>query len=97
MPLLAASIDPHRVRDALLVTLAVAAGAVDALVWLALGKVFSAFMTGNVVLVAVGLSTHDSGLALRAAGDAAQWSGTRIERRRLAMVLGGPELVSHGR
>jgi hypothetical protein len=48
MPLLAASIDPHRVRDALLVTLA-------------------------------------------------QWSGTRIERRRLAMVLGGPELVSHGR
>jgi len=48
MPLLAASIDPHRVRDALLVMLA-------------------------------------------------QWSGTRIERRRLAMVLGGPEPVSHGR
>jgi uncharacterized membrane protein YoaK (UPF0700 family) len=62
-----ALIDPHRVRDALLAVLAMAAGAVDALAWLALGKVFSAFMTGNVVFVAVGLSSHDSGLALHAA------------------------------
>ncbi len=67
MLLLPASIDPHRVRDALLAALAVAAGSVDALAWLALGKVFSAFMTGNVVFIAVGLSSHDSGLALHAA------------------------------
>ena len=61
------SIDPHRVRDGLLAALAVAAGSVDALAWLALGKVFSAFMTGNVVFIAVGLSSHDAGLALHAA------------------------------
>jgi uncharacterized membrane protein YoaK (UPF0700 family) len=58
---------PHRIRDALLAVLALAAGSVDALSWLALGKVFSAFMTGNVAFVAVGLSSHDLGLALRAA------------------------------
>jgi uncharacterized membrane protein YoaK (UPF0700 family) len=67
MLLLPASTDPHRVRDALLAALALAAGSVDALTWLALGKVFSAFMTGNVVFIAVGLSSHDSGLAMHAA------------------------------
>jgi uncharacterized membrane protein YoaK (UPF0700 family) len=67
MPWLKLSIDPHRLRDALLVVLAMAAGSVDALAWLALGKVFSAFMTGNLVFIAVGLSSHDSGLALHAA------------------------------
>jgi uncharacterized membrane protein YoaK (UPF0700 family) len=58
--------DPHRIRDALLAVLALAAGSVDALSWLALGKVFSAFMTGNIVFIAVGLSSHDSVLALHA-------------------------------
>ena len=58
---------PHRIRDVLVVMLALAAGAVDALSWLALGKVFSAFMTGNIVFVAVGLSSHDSVLSLHAA------------------------------
>ncbi len=95
-------------------------------------------MTGNLVFIAVGLSSHDSALALHAViavgafgagawataavmtfamgmqtavavalgvhavfttaatatwtvllGDAAHWSATRIERRRLALVLGG--------
>jgi uncharacterized membrane protein YoaK (UPF0700 family) len=58
---------PQRTRDVLLSVLAVAAGSVDALSWLALGKVFSAFMTGNVVFIAVGLSSRDSVLALHAA------------------------------
>ena len=40
-----------RVRDALLVALTVSTGAVDALSWLGLGKVFSAFMTGNLVFL----------------------------------------------
>jgi uncharacterized membrane protein YoaK (UPF0700 family) len=57
----------HRVRDGLLGALALAAGAVDALTWLALGKVFSAFMTGNVVFIAVGVSSHKLSLALHAA------------------------------
>jgi uncharacterized membrane protein YoaK (UPF0700 family) len=42
-------LDDDRVRDTLLVGLTVSTGAVDALSWLGLGKVFSAFMTGNLV------------------------------------------------
>jgi uncharacterized membrane protein YoaK (UPF0700 family) len=59
--------DPRRVRDALLGVLAFAAGAVDVLSWLALGKVFSGFMTGNVVFLAAGLFAHQSELSLHAA------------------------------
>jgi uncharacterized membrane protein YoaK (UPF0700 family) len=40
-----------RVRDLLLVALTVATGAVDAVSWLVLDKVFSAFMTGNFVFL----------------------------------------------
>jgi uncharacterized membrane protein YoaK (UPF0700 family) len=40
-----------RVRDALLVALTFSTGAVDALAWLTLGHVFSAFMTGNLVFL----------------------------------------------
>src|ERR1700687_612530 len=46
-----------RFRDLLLNGLAVSSGAVDAISFLALGKVFSAFMTGNIAF-----------LGLRAAG-----------------------------
>ncbi|MDX6407043.1 MAG: hypothetical protein QOE13_114 [Gaiellaceae bacterium] len=38
-------------RDLLLFALTLSTGAVDAFSWLGLGKVFSAFMTGNVVFV----------------------------------------------
>jgi uncharacterized membrane protein YoaK (UPF0700 family) len=44
------------VRDLLLVGLAVCSGAVDAISYLALGKVFSAFMTGNIVFLGLGLT-----------------------------------------
>ena len=40
-----------RVRDLLLNALAVSSGAVDAISFLALGKVFSAFMTGNIAFL----------------------------------------------
>src|SRR5258707_5819480 len=40
-----------RVRDFLLNALTVSSGAVDAISFLALGKVFSAFMTGNVAFL----------------------------------------------
>jgi uncharacterized membrane protein YoaK (UPF0700 family) len=43
--------DDRHVRDLLLVALTVSTGAVDALSWLVLGKVFSAFMTGNLVFL----------------------------------------------
>jgi uncharacterized membrane protein YoaK (UPF0700 family) len=41
-------VDVQRARDASLVLLTVSTGAVDAISWLGLGKVFSAFMTGNL-------------------------------------------------
>jgi uncharacterized membrane protein YoaK (UPF0700 family) len=63
----AAGRDPHRTRDLLLAVLAFAAGSIDVLSWLALGKVFSAFMTGNVVFLAAGLFSHQSELSLHAA------------------------------
>src|ERR1700738_3053400 len=40
-----------RVRDLLLSALTVSSGAVDAISFLALGKVFTAFMTGNIVFL----------------------------------------------
>src|SRR5437899_2250764 len=40
-----------RVRDLLLNGLTVSSGAVDAISFLALGKVFSAFMTGNIAFL----------------------------------------------
>jgi uncharacterized membrane protein YoaK (UPF0700 family) len=66
-PVTTAGWDPHRIRDLLLAALAFAAGSIDVLSWLALGKVFSAFMTGNVVFLAAGLFSHQSELSLHAA------------------------------
>jgi uncharacterized membrane protein YoaK (UPF0700 family) len=63
----AAGWDPYRVRDVLLAALAFAAGSIDVMSWLALGKVFCAFMTGNVVFLAAGLFEHQSELSLHAA------------------------------
>jgi uncharacterized membrane protein YoaK (UPF0700 family) len=51
--------DPTRVRDGLLVALTLSTGAVDAVSWLVLGKVFSAFMTGNIVFVGLLLGGAD--------------------------------------
>jgi uncharacterized membrane protein YoaK (UPF0700 family) len=65
--LTAAGSDPHRIRDVLLAVLAFAAGSIDVLSWLALGRVFCAFMTGNVVFLAAGLFSHQSELSLHAA------------------------------
>jgi uncharacterized membrane protein YoaK (UPF0700 family) len=58
---------PHHIRDLLLGVLAFAAGSIDVLSWLAVGKVFSAFMTGNVVFLAAGLFSHHAELSLHAA------------------------------
>jgi uncharacterized membrane protein YoaK (UPF0700 family) len=48
-----------RVRDLLLMALTVSSGAIDAISYLALGKVFTAFMTGNIVFL--GLRTASAG------------------------------------
>jgi uncharacterized membrane protein YoaK (UPF0700 family) len=56
-----------RVRDLLLNALTVSSGAVDAISFLALGKVFSAFMTGNIAffgLRVAGASNAPGGVAI---------------------------------
>jgi uncharacterized membrane protein YoaK (UPF0700 family) len=45
-----------RSRDLLLVALTVASGAVDAISYFGLGKTFSAFMTGNMVFIGLGIA-----------------------------------------
>src|SRR5216684_2920012 len=45
-----------RVRDLLLKALTVSSGAVDAISFLALGKIFTAFMTGNIVFLGLRLA-----------------------------------------
>ena len=43
-------------RDPLLIALTVASGAVDAISYFGLGKIFSAFMTGNIVFLGFGIA-----------------------------------------
>jgi uncharacterized membrane protein YoaK (UPF0700 family) len=52
----ARSLAPTTVRDLLLVALTFSSGAVDAISFIALGKVFTAFMTGNFVFLGLGLA-----------------------------------------
>jgi uncharacterized membrane protein YoaK (UPF0700 family) len=54
-------------RDALLIALTVSSGAVDAISFLGLGKVFTAFMTGNVVFLGQRTAGADGPDALRVA------------------------------
>lgn len=51
---------PETVRDLFLVGLAITSGAVDAIVWLTLGKVFTAFQTGNIVFFALDVAGADA-------------------------------------
>ena len=48
------TVRPINLREALLMLLTVSSGAVDAICFLAFGKVFSAFMTGNLVFLGIG-------------------------------------------
>ena len=50
------STQDETVRDVLLVALTVASGAVDAISYFGLGKIFSAFMTGNIVFLGFGIA-----------------------------------------
>lgn len=47
---------PTRFQNLVLVSLALSSGAVDAISYLALGKVFTAFQTGNLVFLGLGLT-----------------------------------------
>jgi uncharacterized membrane protein YoaK (UPF0700 family) len=83
---------PQRTRDVLLGVLAFAAGSIDVLSWLTLGKVFSGFMTGNVVFLAAGLFSHQSELSLHAgvalcAFGLGAWATASLMPREQASVL----------
>lgn len=54
----------ERRRDALVVVLTLTTGALDAVTYLRLGKVFSSVITGNLALLGVAAGKHDSTLAL---------------------------------
>jgi uncharacterized membrane protein YoaK (UPF0700 family) len=54
-------------RDWLLFALTVSSGAVDAISFLALGKVFTAFMTGNLVFLGMGVARYPGAASIRAA------------------------------
>jgi uncharacterized membrane protein YoaK (UPF0700 family) len=49
-------VNGENLRDLLLVALTVASGAVDAISYFGLGKIFSAFMTGNLVFLGFGIA-----------------------------------------
>jgi uncharacterized membrane protein YoaK (UPF0700 family) len=49
-------VDRLALRDVFLVALTVASGAVDAISYFGLGKIFSAFMTGNIVFLGFGIA-----------------------------------------
>ncbi len=54
-------------RDALLVCLTLSSGAVDAISYLGLGKVFTANMTGNIVLLGLAVGRSEGSQVVRAA------------------------------
>lgn len=56
----------ERVRDGLAVTLTVGSGSLDAVCFLALGKVFASVITGNLVLLGIGFVGPETESALHA-------------------------------
>lgn len=73
---------PTSVRDGLVVVLAVASGATDAVGFLALGSAFTSVMTGNMVLFGMGLAHGDgAALALTAVAIASFVAGAALGAR----------------
>ena len=70
-----------RTRDSLLLALSFAAGYVDALSYLGLSRVFTANMTGNTVLLAIGLAQLDADAAVRSSVALAGFLGGRRRGR----------------
>ena len=72
-----------------LLALTAAAGALDALSFLRLGKVFTSFQSGNVLFLGLGLGQGDSGLVVRAGAVlAAFFAGAALGARATHVALG---------
>ena len=78
-----------RVRDTLLILLTVASGAVDAVCFLGIGEVFTAVVTGNLVLLGLGIGTGDwAGAGRSVAAVAAYATGVLAAARLLPRATG---------
>ena len=94
--------EPEAIRDLLLVALTFASGAGDAVAFLGLDKVFSAFMTGNLVFLGLGVGGAGKPDGLRVASSLAAFAvgvfaavrivkptkGTGVWPRRVSIALG---------
>ncbi len=79
-------------RDLLLVCLTFGSGAVDAVSFLGLGKVFTAMMSGNIVLLGLAVGSASGSEAVRSAVSVLAYAGgvfisTRLVRRRAERAL----------
>ena len=81
-------LSPAAVRDLLLVGLTFSSGAIDAISFLALGKVFTAFMTGNLVFLGLGLADADGPDVVRVAVSLACFAGGVLAAGR---IVGQPK------
>jgi uncharacterized membrane protein YoaK (UPF0700 family) len=80
--------DGQRLRDSLVVLLAVGAGVVNVTSFLALGKVFSSVITGNLVVLGMAAARVQPGLALR--------SGLALAGYSAGVLIGAP-IAARGR
>jgi uncharacterized membrane protein YoaK (UPF0700 family) len=78
----------QRLRDSLVVLLAVGAGVVNVTSFLALGKVFSSVITGNLVVLGMAAASVQPGLALR--------SGLALAGYSAGVLIGAP-IAARGR
>jgi uncharacterized membrane protein YoaK (UPF0700 family) len=77
-----AAADPHRMRDLLLVILAIASGATDAAAFERLGHAFASVITGNLVILGVS--------AIARGGSQALFSGTALAGYIVGVFLAAP-------
>jgi uncharacterized membrane protein YoaK (UPF0700 family) len=80
----------------LLIGLAFSSGAVDAISYLALGKVFTAFMTGNIVFLALGATGAGTMEATRVAGSIAAFAAGVFVAVKIVKSFKGPAVWSRG-
>ena len=90
---------PAAARDYRIVVLTITTGAVNAVSFLALGKVFSSIITGNLVLLGVAVTTHSSAEAVHASLAIAGYAagiliGAPLAARRSSQVGAWPASVT---